>query len=189
MKTSHKLFFRLRVWYDVRPYLRRWWWQLQGARFGAGTRVPALTVSWPHQIRIGARCVLEPDICFKFDGIWQPGPSIVVGDHTFVGRGCEFNIRQTITIGRDCLIASGCKFIDHDHGFASPNQPMGAQIGAEVAIVIEEDVWLGANVIVLKGVTIGRGAIVAAGAVVTKNIAAGEIWGGVPARKLRHRFE
>ena len=55
---------------------------------------------------------------------------------------------------------------------------------AKGAIKIADDVWLGANVIVLKGVTIGRGAIVGAGAVVTKSIPEYEIWAGVPAKKL-----
>ena len=59
--------------------------------------------------------------------------------------------------------------------------------GAEAEIVLEEDVWLGVNVVVLKGVRIGRGAIVAAGAIVTKDVPSYEIWGGVPARRLGER--
>lgn len=55
-------------------------------------------------------------------------------------------------------------------------------------IVIEKDVWCGANVTVLKGVTIGKGSVIAAGAVVTKNVGEYEIWGGVPARKIKDRF-
>ena len=55
--------------------------------------------------------------------------------------------------------------------------------GTEAAIVLDRDVWLGANVVVLKGVTIGRGAIIAAGAVVNQNVPEFEIWGGVPARR------
>ena len=55
---------------------------------------------------------------------------------------------------------------------------------SQKAIVLEEDVWLGSAVIVLKGVTIKRGAVVASGAVVTKDIGTNEIWGGVPARQI-----
>ena len=56
-------------------------------------------------------------------------------------------------------------------------------------VVIEEDVWCGANVTILKGVTIGRGSVIAAGAVVTKNVGEYEIWGGVPAKKIKNRFD
>lgn len=91
----------------------------------------------------GARCVLEPGSSFKFDGTWRPGPAMRFGDDVFVGRDCEFNIRQGFEIG--------------------------------------------ANVVVLKGVTIGRGAIIAAGSVLTRSVGEYEIWGGVPARKLRDR--
>ena len=72
-------------------------------------------------------------------------------------------------MGNDSLIGSGTKFIDHDHGIQL-GQLMRKQSGPEAAIVIGADVWVGDNVIVLKGVTIGDGAIVGAGAVVTKSV-------------------
>ncbi len=181
-----KICFRLRFKTKLRAGLRRWWWIIQGARFGERTAVPRLFISWPHQLQVGDDCSLEDGVNFKFDGIWQAGPSIIVGNRVFVGRNCEFNITKGIEIGDDCLIASGCKFIDHDHGIAL-GIPMNIQPGIEAPIVLENDVWLGVNVVVLKGVSIGSGAIVAAGAVVTKNIGADEIWAGVPARKIRDR--
>jgi acetyltransferase-like isoleucine patch superfamily enzyme len=100
---------------------------------------------------------------------------------------CEFNIRLRISVGRSTLIASGCKFIDHDHGFSTRSTPMAIQTGAEAAIVIEQDVWIGANAVVLKGVKIGQGAIIAAGSVVTKSVGPFEVWGGTPAKKLKDR--
>lgn len=185
LKFSQSACFRLRTLAKFQSI--RWlWWSVQGATFGSGTSIPKLQMTWPHQVRIGAQCLLEDDIYFKFDGIWQPGPSIIVGDRVFLGKNCEFNVRQRVQIGDDCLIASGCKFVDHDHG-VEIGQPMNLQEGREAAIVLAEDVWLGCNVVVLKGVTIGRGAIVGAGAVVTKSIPAMEIWGGVPARKIGER--
>ena len=186
MKNFQKICFRIRQSVELKSYFRRLWWQLQGAQFGRGTKIPLLFINWPHQVKIGEKCKLEPEICFKYDGIWKSGPSIIIGNRNFIGRRCEFNIRRGIYIGNNCLIASGCKFIDHDHQTAI-GERMNAQPGIEEPITLEEEVWLGANVIVLKGVTIGRGAIVAAGAVVTKNIAANEIWGGVPARKIGQR--
>lgn len=163
-------------------------WRLRGMSVGRGTLLPKVHVTWPHQVSLGQNCTLEHDIYFKYDGIWAPGPTIVIGDRVFIGFGCEFNVRRRVEIGSDCLIASGCKFIDHDHGSARDGVPMREQTtGAEAEIILEEDVWLGVNVVVLKGVRIGKGAIVAAGAVVTKDIGPYEIWGGVPARKISTR--
>ena len=155
---------------------------------GAGTLLGRLHATWPHQVRLGRRCRLEPGVVFKFDGHYRAGPSLVFGDGVFIGTGCEFNIRAGLQVGRDGLIASGCRFIDHDHGFASRTEPMNRQDdGAEAPIRLDDDVWIGANCVVLKGVQVGRGAIVAAGSVLTRSVPAYEIWGGVPARRLRER--
>jgi acetyltransferase-like isoleucine patch superfamily enzyme len=179
-----KCAFRLRHHLGLRPIFRKIWWQMQGARFGSGTSVPRLSISWPHQVSVGLDCNLEDDIFFKYDGWQQDGPAIVIGNSVFIGRGCEFNIRKRITIGDDCLIASGCKFIDHDHAMTACSEPMRALECPEAEIELEDDIWLGINVVVLKGVVIGRGAVVGAGAVVTRSIPRGEIWAGVPARRI-----
>jgi acetyltransferase-like isoleucine patch superfamily enzyme len=166
--------------------IRKLWWLIQGMRVGRGTSLPRIRVTWPHQVSIGSGCVIEDDVFFKFDGIWAPGPAIIIADRCFLGRACEFNIRKQITIGRNALIGSGCKFVDHDHGMLR-NSPMNVQQCANAPITLGDDVWLGANVVILKGVTIGNGSIVAAGAIVTKPIGSFEIWAGVPARKVGER--
>jgi acetyltransferase-like isoleucine patch superfamily enzyme len=185
-----KLLFRLKA--SANELLiaapRTLYWRALGIHVGHGTMLPRIYVTWPHQVSFGSRCRLERDSCFKFDGVWQSGPSLVFEDDVFIGAGCEFNIRQGIRVGSNTLIASGCRFIDHDHGFVTRTIPMANQrFGSEAGIVVEQDVWIGANVVVLKGVTIQRGAIVAAGSVLTKSPGAFEIWGGVPAKKLKDR--
>ncbi|SRR6266404_4918306 len=159
--------------------------RFQGACIGKRSIIYQVKVTWPHQVKIGANCHLESDIFFKFDGIWSPGPSIIIADDVFVGRGCEFNIRKRITIGKGCAIASGCKFIDHDHGITGKR--IDETPGTTEDIEIGDYVWLGCNAVVLKGVSIGSSAVVGAGAIVTKNIPTGEIWAGVPARKIGER--
>ena len=164
-------------------------WRLRGARVGRGTRLPSRTlVTWPHQIKLGEHCVIQPDVFFNYDHYWTPGPSMIFGDRVFIGRGTEFNIRDRLQVGDDCLIASGCTFIDGDHGRA-PGVPMNAQAPVTAPILLERNVWIGAQSVILKGVTIGEGAVVGAGSVVTKSIPAGETWAGVPARKIRGSSE
>jgi acetyltransferase-like isoleucine patch superfamily enzyme len=167
---------------------RTLFWKAVGVHVGNRTILPKIYINWPHQVSLGSRCLIEPGVVFKFDGICQPGPSLIFGDEVFIGTLCEFNIRQGIEVGSNCLIASGCKFIDYDHGHATRLIPIGKQLnGATSKILISEDVWIGANVIVLKGVTIGKGAVIAAGTVLTKSVGPFEIWAGVPGRKIRDR--
>lgn len=143
--------------------------------------------TWPHQVKIGKNCTLEDYISFKFDGPYQKGSAIIIGDNVHIGSGCEFNINLGIEIKSNTMIASGVKFIDHDHGI-DKSSLMCYQIGLKAKIFIEEDVWIGANAVILKGSNIKNGAIVAAGCVVTKSIPAFEIWGGVPGKKVKTRI-
>lgn len=185
---SEKLFFLIRVKlsYRVLSFIRKIYFKLQGLKIGKGTNLPKVKITWPHQIEIGNNCKLESNIFFKFDGILKPGPSIIIDHNVFIGTNTEFNIRKFIHIKSNCLIASGVKFIDHDHGF-SKEDLINKQHGVELSITINEDVWIGANAIILKGVEIHKGAIIAAGAVVNKSIPAYEIWGGIPAKKISER--
>ena len=189
VKNNSSLFARLlfRVRHgSLGSRLRTAWLKFCGVQIGKHTLIPKIAVTWPHQVQIGNNCVLEPDIFFKFDGIWCPGPSIIIGDGVFIGRGCEFNITKRITIGQGCAIASSCKFIDHDHGTLA-GAFIRDQPGIEKPIEIGSDCWIGVNAVILKGVVIGDGAVIGAGAIVNKSIPAGEIWAGVPAKKIGMR--
>jgi acetyltransferase-like isoleucine patch superfamily enzyme len=177
---------RFKLLHKTASKLRIFIYSLSGLKVGRNTSLSRLSITWPHQVAIGNNCILEKQIYFKFDGIWKPGPSIIIGDHVFIGTGCEFNIRKMIRVGNDALIASGCRFIDHDHGTA-PDELIRKQHGAEKEIIIGNNTWIGCNVTILKGVKIGDGAVVAAGAVVTKSILSNEIWAGVPAKKIGER--
>jgi acetyltransferase-like isoleucine patch superfamily enzyme len=182
----HKLAYRLRNPAFLLP-LRRWRMCLWGADLGKGTLLGhRVYFSWPHKVKTGPVCLIEDAVRFKHDGPWSAGQSIFLGERVFVGAETEFNIARSITIGDKCLIGAGSRFVDHDHGIEGGRDILG-QPGKVAEIVIGRDVWIGANVVVLKGVHIGAGAVIAAGAVVTKAVPAGEIWGGVPARKLGQR--
>ena len=183
----HSLFiFRFRYLNNFSGKMRKLFLSCFGMNIGKGTFLPKLYITWPHQVSIGKNCNLEHGIYFKYDGIWSKGPSIIIDDNVFIGSTCEFNINCGIKIGSYSNIASGCRFVDHDHGIKS-GLPIGGQASVKKEIILEEDVWLGCNVVILKGVNIGKGAIVGAGAVVTQSIPSQEIWGGVPARFIAKR--
>jgi acetyltransferase-like isoleucine patch superfamily enzyme len=115
--------------------------------------------------------------------------SLTIGANTYLQAGCTLNsFVSSIRIGQNCMIATRCVFMPYQHGRGDATRPMREQgLTSRGDIAIEDDVWLGAQVCVMDGVTIGRGAIVGAGAVVTKDIPPAAIAAGVPARVLRMR--
>ena len=190
MTLFRKIVFRLR-WHDfilARSAARTFYWRMLGMRIGKGTRLARVRVTWPHRIVIGDRCSLEHDVYLKVSGGYDEKISIRIGDGSFIGSGCELNALSSIVIGSSCLIASGTRFIDHDHG-TSLDIPMKEQPERSSDILVGSDVWFGVNCVVLKGVTIGSGAIIAAGAIVTRSVPPMAIVAGVPARILRYRSE
>jgi acetyltransferase-like isoleucine patch superfamily enzyme len=112
-----------------------------------------------------------------------------VGANSYFQAGCTLNpFIGNITIGNNCMIATRCTFMPYQHGYADATRPMREQgLTSRGDIVVEDDVWLGAQVCVMDGVTIGQGAIVGAGAVVTKDIPPYAVAVGVPARVVRMR--
>ena len=186
-ESFHKASFRIRH-YWVGSFLRVCKYRILGMEVGTDTTLGrGFHASWPQCVTIGKKCLFEPNIVFKIDVKWSLEKRIAIGNNVFIGTGAEFNISHQIKIGDRCLIASGCKFVDHDHGFEQAG-PIAPQIGKLGAIEIQNDVWLGANVLVLRGVKIGAGSVIGAGAVVTKNVPPNQIWAGVPAKMISERL-
>lgn len=117
------------------------------------------------------------------------GMKIEIGNNVQFGKYCS--IASDVIFKNNILIAGRVCFVEkHDHEYQIPQTYIwNSKRGDSGISIIEDDVWLGNNVTIIGGVTIGKGAIVAAGAVVTKNIPPCEIWGGIPARKIKDRFE
>lgn len=114
---------------------------------------------------------------------------IQIGDRTWIGQ--YNNLRAgggDIIIGRDCLLSQFCSLVATNHA-CRRDRPIVTQ-GANTersGVLLEDDVWLGAGVSVMPGVTIAHGAVIGANAVVTRDVPPYEIWGGVPAKRLGER--
>lgn len=152
-------------------------------------------------VRFGEGCFVAPEAHL----FAEPGRGIEVGDGSWIaaeaylhgpirlGRGVSVNPRvhleggaAGIVVGDDTRLAAGVRMFAFDHGMA-PDRPIRAQPVRSSGIRIGADVWIGAGAGVTDGVRIGDGAVVGMGAVVTRDVAPGQVVGGVPARPLGDR--
>jgi acetyltransferase-like isoleucine patch superfamily enzyme len=111
---------------------------------------------------------------------------IVIGTNTYINRATMIDAHRSVSIGPRCMIGPFCYITDADHGTDAAGA-VGGQPMETAPVKIGAEAWLGAGVKVLKGVSIGDGAVIGAGAVVTRDIPAGTVAAGVPARVIGQR--
>ena len=134
-------------------------------------------------IRMGRRSAI-----FLGCYIWFYGPGhlrrtgLRIGDRSRIHRNCCLDARDALTIGNDVSISPDVTILTAQHRQYDPLFGLVSK-----PVVIDDYVWIGTRAMILPGVTIGRGAVVAAGAVVTKDVAPMDIVGGVPARPIGRR--
>jgi acetyltransferase-like isoleucine patch superfamily enzyme len=139
-------------------------------------------------IETGSGISLEKEVTLSFVRDKEAThPHLRIGDGVFIGKNTFISIHAPIFIGANVLIGPYCYITSCNHAFKTRALPIGLQGYTFAPVVIETGAWLGTHVIVLPGVTIGEGAIIGAGAVVTRNIPPYEIWGGSPAEFIAHR--
>ncbi len=109
------------------------------------------------------------------------GKNIHIGAGVFINACCHFQDHGGVTLGDGCQIGHNVVFATLNHGLA----PEDRKTTYPAPIVLERNVWVGSNATILQGVTIGDNAVVAAGAVVTRDVPANTIVGGVPARIIK----
>lgn len=139
-------------------------------------------------IRIGARTMIDSFVKIKPAG---GSGEVVIGDDCAINSGTVLYTGNGIRIGDAVLIAANCTLAPTNHAFADRSRRIRDQgfLPSKGGIVIEDDVWLGANVVVLDGAVIGKGCIVAAGSVVRGVLEPYSIYAGVPAQRTGARGE
>jgi acetyltransferase-like isoleucine patch superfamily enzyme len=115
------------------------------------------------------------------------GDGLRMGDGSNIGAYSYIGCAGMINIGKNVMMGPRVSLLAEQHVFEDTGKDMKSQGVRSSGIVIEDDCWLGAGVMILDGVTIGTGSIVAAGAVVTKSVEPYSIVGGVPAKLIRSR--
>jgi maltose O-acetyltransferase len=136
-------------------------------------------------VRVRGRCLVWGPLVIRPIG---GARNVEIGPRTFVNTEVRFGVpTERVVIGADVLIGPRAQFETVDHGLVHvPGRGRGR---TSRPIVVEDEAWIGAGAILLPGVRVGRGAVVAAGAVVTQDVAPHTVVGGVPARFLRTTSE
>lgn len=116
-------------------------------------------------------------------GVWFGSRRVTIGQGTFINRGCFFNTHAPVVLGERVNLGMGVMFVTGSHEIAAMPRRAGAQTSA--AIHVGDGAWLGARVTVLPGVSIGEGAVIAAGAVAVDDVKPHAMYAGVPARWVR----
>lgn len=116
----------------------------------------------------------------------EPGARLSIGRNVGISNSTLY-CKQRIDIGDNALIGTDCKIYDYDFHSLFPHERSARPEtpGKSAPVTIENDVFIGTGVIILKGVRVGQGAVIAAGAVLTRSVPAGELWAGNPARRIR----
>ena len=160
----------------------------------------------PHKIRIGDNVVIDDGCCLDAKGVDNRGidigtgvfvgrgtilscknGDIVIDDHANIGFNCEIFSGGRVRLGRNALVAAYTYLVGGDHTYDRTDTPVLHQNRVAQGIEVDDNVWLGAHVVVADGVTIGRDVIVGAGAVVRNDVPPFGVAAGVPARVVRHR--
>ena len=141
------------------------------------------------KIYIGENFIATSKISKNSIGVFQPvilksfpDAKLIIGNNVGIS-GSTISCNTNITIGNNVKIGSGCLITDSD---AHPISPINNRVGIVnmKPIIIEDDVFIGARSIILKGIVIGKGSVIGAGSVVTKNVESYSIVAGNPARKI-----
>jgi acetyltransferase-like isoleucine patch superfamily enzyme len=137
--------------------------------------------NWNGQIIIGTNVRLNSTIATL--ELVAGGGRLEIGDSSFINYGCSISATQLVRIGKDCSIGTHSTLIDNDFHCIEPDRRNITP--PSKPIILEDNVWLGSRVIVLRGVTIGEGSVVGAGSVVTRDIPPRSLAAGNPARVIR----
>jgi acetyltransferase-like isoleucine patch superfamily enzyme len=114
---------------------------------------------------------------------------VEIGAKTVMGQECTISAYRHVKIGEQCVIADRTMFIDFDHGVVETERPIRQQGIYMKDVTVGSNVWIGYGACILRGVSVGDNSIVGTNSVVTKDVPANAVVGGVPARVLRMRDE
>ena len=165
-----------------------------------------LKLRWRGRLQTDGLCFVGPGVKFEIgpDAVVRLGRwswighgskirahegEVSIGAKTVMGQECTISAFQHVSIGRECIVADRVMLIDFDHGVVEQERPIRLQGIYKRDVAVGHNCWIGYGACILRGTTIGDNAIVGTSTVVTKDVPANAVVGGVPARMLRMRDE
>ncbi len=170
------------VWSNALPVIRARWYLRHASRLGARVRLwgrPIVRV-WGGRLLVGDRVRL---VSTTAPIELSVGGTLDIAEGVYINYGCSIGANDLVRIGPGCSIGPYVMMMDNDFHRLEPERRN--ERPASKPIILEENVWLGARVIVLKGVTIGAHSVIGAGSVVTRDIPPRSVAVGLPARVVK----
>ena len=171
------------------PLVARWMW---------------LKLRWRGRLRTDGLCFVCPGVTFEIGpdatvtlGRWSwlgqgckvraHEGRVSIGAKTVLGQECTISAYQNVSIGRECIVADRVMMIDFDHGVVDVERTIREQGIYKRDVHVGHNVWIGYGACILRGVTVGDNCVIGTSSVVTKDVPANAVAGGVPARVIRMR--
>jgi acetyltransferase-like isoleucine patch superfamily enzyme len=165
-----------------------------------------LKLRWHGRLQTDGLCFIGPGVKFEIGrgavvrlGRWSwighgtkiraHEGEVEIGAKSVLGQECTISSFQHVAIGRECIVADRVMLIDFDHGVVETERPIRLQGIYKRDVNVGSNCWIGYGACILRGVRVGDNAIIGTSTVVTKDVAADAVVGGVPARVLRMRDE
>lgn len=176
----------VRVYHGLASRARNRFYRQLGVRLNGYVLMRSVEIprNW-SDITLDGEVALDRGVVLLCSGAHRSN-KLVIRSGTYVNRYTIFDVHERLEVGRDCMIGPYCYLTDANHGTVA-DRSVKAQPMSTAPLILEDEVWLGARVVVLAGVRIGQGAVVGAGSVVTADVPPGVVAAGVPARVLRSR--
>lgn len=195
-KLINKIFSlsSVKFWLDVKTKIYSHWIKFEFKKCGVHCVFHGFrALIGAKNMEIGERVYVGYDAVFESYNKYQGdffSPLLEIGDHTILGDDCHITCINHVKIGNNVLVGRKVLISDNAHGEVNFSQlqisPVKRPLYSRGMVAIEDDVWIGEMVCVLPGVRIGKGAVVAAGAVVTKDVPPYSLVAGVPAKVLKN---
>lgn len=159
----------------------------RNVKFEANSEIQGLSTNYIHladNVTIGRQTMIRPS---SYYGVGKIGCGLYIGNNSSIGPFGYIGCAGKVNIGSDVMIGPRVSFFAENHNFSKMDIDIKQQGVTNIGIIIDDNCWVGSGAIILDGVHLEHGSIVAAGAVVTKSFPENVVIGGVPAKILKIR--